>query len=64
MSPLALLHGRLLAEAQRQLLYSDRTAAEIAFDLGFSEAAYFSRMFRKATGRPPAAWRAEQARPA
>lgn len=56
-SPIRLLHARLLAEARRQLAYTDRTVAEIGYDLGFDDAAYFSRFFRRGVGVAPAGWR-------
>ena len=40
--------------AGRELLeHSDMTVTEIAFAAGFNEPAYFSRMFRKFTGKSP-----------
>lgn len=59
-APIDMLHQRLVAEARRQLIYTDRGAAEIGYELGFEDPAYFSRFFRRATGAPPAAWRAAQ----
>lgn len=56
-SPIRLLHARLIAEARRQLAYTDRTVAEIGYDLGFDDAAYFSRFFRRGVGVAPAGWR-------
>ena len=56
-----MLHERLLAEARRQLSYTDRTISTIAYDLGFEDPAYFSRFFRRGAGVPPAGWRAVQA---
>ncbi len=56
-APIRLLHARLLAEARRQLAYTDRTVAEIGYDLGFDDAAYFSRFFRRGLGVAPANWR-------
>lgn len=52
------LHQRLLLEAQRDLAYTVMTVAEIAFDLGFCEAGYFTRFFRQRLGCTPGAWRA------
>ena len=53
----ALLHYRLIIEARRQISYGKRNFKEIAFDLGFSEQAYFSRFFKKKTGQTPEAFR-------
>lgn len=55
--PQAVLHERLVLEAKRALVYTGMTVAEIGFDLGFRDPAYFSRFFALRTGRPPAAFR-------
>lgn len=49
-SPLQVIHGRIALEAKRLLLYADKSAKEIAFELGFEEVAHFSRFFRNQTG--------------
>lgn len=51
--PLRILHERRLLEAKRLMLYSNMTLAEIAYYLGFSDPAYFSRFFRQAAGASP-----------
>ncbi len=56
-SALDLLHERMLVEAQRLLAYTDGSVAAVAADLGFEDAAYFSRFFSRRAGRAPAAWR-------
>jgi len=56
-SPLHVIHSRISLEARRLLLYTDKSTKEIAFELGFSEAAHFSRFFKKQTGQPPSAFR-------
>lgn len=56
-SPVQILHGRLLLEAQRQLLYTDATVREIAYALGFEDAAYFTRFFSRRSGLSPRAFR-------
>ncbi len=57
---LAVLHARLLLQAQRELAYTDLGIKQIAFELGFSDAAYFTRFFRRGAGCTPSAWRREQ----
>ena len=52
-SPSHIIHSRIALEARRLLLYTDKSTKEIAFELGFSEAAHFSRFFKKQTGQPP-----------
>lgn len=52
-TPLQIIKDRLILEAKRQLKYSDKAVKEIAFELGFDDPAYFSRLFSKSTGRSP-----------
>ena len=56
-SPQQILHARLLVEAKRQLLYTVRASSTIAYALGFKDPAYFSRFFKRATGKTPKAFR-------
>lgn len=51
-----LLQRRMLA-AQRLLAESDLSVTEIARRVGFSDGAYFSRRFSRATGASPSVWR-------
>lgn len=44
---------RLLLEARREIRLSRKSMKEIAFDLGFNEAAYFTRFFKEQTGVTP-----------
>jgi AraC family transcriptional activator of pobA len=52
-SPKQYLHRRLLLEAQRLLIYGSATVAQIADDLGFADPSYFTRFYRRMTGRLP-----------
>ncbi|TDN39672.1 AraC family transcriptional regulator [Hymenobacter sp. UV11] len=52
------LHERLVLEAKRLLFYTPQSLKEIAFDLGFSDASYFNRFFKRETGLTPAEYRA------
>lgn len=54
---LAILQERLMHEACTQLVDTDRPAREIAEELGFSSAAYFTRSFANLTGRTPSEFR-------
>ena len=56
-SPKAMISARLLLEAQRNLRYTEATAAQIAHDLGFQDPAYFSRYFKRLTGLTPRRYR-------
>jgi len=51
------IHSRLLLEAQRKLRNSDLHIKEIAHSLGFSDALYFSRFFKKKCGSSPERFR-------
>ena len=42
-------------------LYKSPELKQIAFDLGFSDAGYFTRFFQRRTGSAPTAWRAAAA---
>jgi len=57
--PLQMIQDRLTLEAKRALLYSNKTIAEVAYDLGFDDPAYFSRFFARAVGQSPRVFRAE-----
>jgi AraC family transcriptional activator of pobA len=59
---LDLLHARLVLEAQRELVYTALSVKQIALGLGFSDAGYFSRFFRRQTGTTPTAWRGRAGR--
>lgn len=63
-SPAHYVHRRLLLEAQRQLTYGTAPIARIAEDLGFVDPSYFTRFYRRMTGRlPSAARRQARSRP-
>lgn len=51
------IHERLIMEARRLLFHTSNTSREIAFDLGFSDASYFNRFFKRETGATPAEYR-------
>jgi AraC family transcriptional activator of pobA len=61
-TPLALIHGRLLAEARQMLENSGMQIGEIALALGFEDPAYFSRFFKRLSGRSPRQYRLEASR--
>lgn len=52
-SPLSIVHERLIAEADTLLDDSSLKIAEVAETLGFDDPAYFSRFYKRETGRPP-----------
>lgn len=58
MSPKEWITSRLMLEAQRLLQYSDLSVKELAYELGFDDPGYFSRLFRKSTGKSVSRYRA------
>ncbi|MFZ9585583.1 MAG: helix-turn-helix domain-containing protein [Pseudohongiellaceae bacterium] len=52
-----LLTDRLHVEAKRRLTYTGETLDQIAWDLGYKDAAYFSRVFKQQEGCSPKAFR-------
>ncbi len=55
----AVVQDRLLLEAKRRLIYTRSSQDEIAYGLGFKDTAYFSRFFKRHTGKTPGAFRDE-----
>lgn len=52
------IHERQVMEARRLLFHTNSSLKEIAYDLGFSDASYFNRFFKRETGVTPAGYRA------
>lgn len=50
-SPKDFFTSRLMIEAQRKLHYSNLSVKELAYELGFNDPDYFSRLFKKCTGK-------------
>jgi AraC family transcriptional activator of pobA len=57
----AIIRDRIVVEAKRMLLYSDRTSAGAGYALGFQDPAYLSRFFRREAGLSPTAFRRSRA---
>jgi AraC family transcriptional regulator, transcriptional activator of pobA len=55
-----LIQARLLLEARRKLVFTAMPVSQLAYELGFSDPAYFNRFFKKVAGTAPGAFR-EQA---
>ncbi|MBD2757289.1 helix-turn-helix domain-containing protein [Spirosoma validum] len=51
LSPKAFITNRLILEAKRRLYYAESSIKELAYDLGFNDPEYFSRLFKKVTGQ-------------
>ncbi|WP_235820478.1 helix-turn-helix domain-containing protein [Falsiruegeria litorea] len=52
-----LVRDRVLREARRKLIFTNLSVAEIAYELGYSDPAHFSRVFASGTGSSPRAFR-------
>ena len=55
---LEIIHERLLTEAKRQLIYTQLSAKEIGYKLGFKDPGYFSRFFSRKSGIAPGKFKA------
>lgn len=51
------IHYHVIELAKNQLLNSNRSISEIAFELGFEYSQYFSRLFKKKVGKTPLDYR-------
>jgi len=49
--PSELIRQRILLEAKRYLYFTDKSAKEVADELGFTSVSHFSRFFKTGTGR-------------
>jgi AraC family transcriptional regulator, transcriptional activator of pobA len=54
-----IVETRKLLEAKNMLIATDKTVAEIGFDLGFTEKTYFTHVFKKKAGISPSDFRKE-----
>lgn len=57
-SALQVLHDRLMLEARRLLAYTQMPVAGVAEQLGYEDAAYFSKFFARQVGHTPSDYRA------
>jgi|SRR5690606_4902899 len=56
-NPNDVIKNRIMLEAKRLLYYTDLSVKEIAFQLGYEDAAYFNRLFAQKNGISPAIFR-------
>lgn len=52
-----LIHIFMISEAKNLLRLGEKGVAEIAYELGFENASYFTRLFKKQTGMKPLEFR-------
>lgn len=52
-SPLQIIHKRIVLEAKRLILYTNKSIKEITFELGFEAIPHFSRFFKNQIGISP-----------
>jgi len=51
------IHERIMREARNQLIYTDKSAKEIAYHLGFNTPSQFGRFFKRRAGQSPIQFR-------
>lgn len=54
----AVIEAATIREACRLLVYTRASVASVGYSLGYEDPSYFSRAFRRVTGRAPSAYRA------
>lgn len=61
-SAFTIVRDRLLLEARRKLVYTGMPVSQLAYELGFSDPAYFCRFFKQLTGMAPSRFREQNVR--
>jgi AraC family transcriptional activator of pobA len=56
-NPVKMIHGRIITEAKRKLIFDKLSVEQIAFELGFAHPSYFTRFFGKEVGQTPGQFR-------
>lgn len=56
-SPLQVINERVTLEAKRQLSHTDKTIDELSYELGYHDAAHFSKFFKNQVGVSPNGFR-------
>jgi AraC family transcriptional regulator, transcriptional activator of pobA len=59
-SPIEIIHNRIVLEAKRHLRYTNASIASIAYRLGFTDPAYFTRFFRQRASQAPTQYRQQE----
>jgi len=57
LSPLAYINNRIILEAKRLIRYTNMMIKEIAAELGYDDASYFIKLFKRKTGYMPSEFR-------
>lgn len=52
-----MIHLYVIEKAKTELINTNKTISEIAFNLGFEYPQYFSRLFKNKTGKTPKEYR-------
>jgi AraC-like DNA-binding protein len=55
-----LLAEMRVTEARRLLLHSNKSLAQVAAELGFSDQSYFTKVFKQHTGMTPSEYRRQR----
>lgn len=56
-TPLNIIHDRIMLDARKRILYTDRSIKEIAYELGYEDIQTFSRFFKNKEGISPVEYR-------
>ena len=56
-TPIKFIHERIIIEAKRQLLFTDKSIKALTFELGFEDIQSFSRFFKNCTNKSPKEFR-------
>lgn len=59
-TPLSYINNRIIVEAKRLLMFSDKTSEQIAYLLGYDEPGHFSKFFKKQVGLSPGQFRKKE----
>lgn len=59
-TPQEYIQSKIIETAKEQILYTDKTVSQIAFDLGFQYSQHFIRVFKKNVGKTPLEYRREE----
>lgn len=57
LTPIQFIHRRMMLEAKRNLLYTEKSISAVGYVLGFEDPAYFTRFFIKNAGETPLQFR-------